>query len=86
MNGQPFIELAIGRAQHNPAAAWLWRDEAEILGQSLRVRIGGRFVWPPHHDRALAEECEHLVMIAAGMGIKYDAHHFWVWLKWNAYQ
>lgn len=31
----------------NEPAAWLWRPEDDILGETLRVRVGGRFVFPP---------------------------------------
>ena len=66
----PCFELAIGKATSNPAAAWLWRDESEIVGQTLQVRVGGRFNWPPGGEFFIGDTWEQVVMVAAGMGIK----------------
>lgn len=43
----PYLELAIQRAKGNPVAEWLWRDEMDVLGQDVKVKVGGAFVWPP---------------------------------------
>ena len=56
----------------NPAAAYLFRPEEEILGKTLHVRVGGSFVWPPM--RYLAGRRGNLpkraVFVAGGVGIK----------------
>ena len=62
----PYFELAVREAPSSPPAAWLWREESEILGQELHVRVGGSFIWPPKGDQAWKQ----VVMIAGGMGIK----------------
>ncbi|PTB72548.1 hypothetical protein M440DRAFT_1341949 [Trichoderma longibrachiatum ATCC 18648] len=43
----PYFELAVQESPENEPAAWLWRPEDDILGETLRVRVGGRFVFPP---------------------------------------
>ncbi|KAH0493672.1 hypothetical protein TgHK011_000329 [Trichoderma gracile] len=43
----PYFELAVQESPENGPAAWLWRPVGEILGERLRVRVGGRFVFPP---------------------------------------
>ncbi|TFB00147.1 Oxidoreductase NAD-binding domain-containing protein 1 [Trichoderma ghanense] len=43
----PYFELAVQESPENEPAAWLWRPAGEILGERLRVRVGGRFVFPP---------------------------------------
>jgi hypothetical protein len=43
----PYFELAVQESPENEPAAWLWRPVGEILGERLRVRVGGRFVFPP---------------------------------------
>lgn len=65
---QPYIELAIQRSPRNPAAAWLWRPEEEILGRDLNVRFGGSFTWPPPNLDLSA--IKKVVLIAGGVGIK----------------
>ncbi|KAL7794999.1 hypothetical protein V8C37DRAFT_375193 [Trichoderma ceciliae] len=42
----PYLELAVQESPENEPAAWLWRPVGEILGKTLRVRVGGRFVFP----------------------------------------
>ena len=66
-----YVELAVQESPKNPPAAWLWRPSAEILGASLRIRVGGSFVWPPPGMHA--EELKRLVLVAGGVGIKYAA-------------
>ena len=51
----------------NPPAAWLWRSQSEILGASLRVRVGGSFVFPP--AGVDMERIERVVLLAGGVGI-----------------
>ncbi|KAJ6444186.1 AP-1 complex subunit gamma-1 [Purpureocillium lavendulum] len=43
----PYLELAVQESPKNEVAAWLWRASREIVGEILRVRIGGSFVFPP---------------------------------------
>ncbi|MCJ1420520.1 hypothetical protein MMC32_006877 [Xylographa parallela] len=62
-----YVELAVQESPKNPPAAWLWRPSAEILGASLRIRVGGSFVWPPPGMHA--EELKRLVLVAGGVGI-----------------
>lgn len=64
----PSLELAVQRSATNPPAEWLWRPEKEILGQSLFVRVGGSFVWPP--PSAKNRPVRRLVLVAGGVGIK----------------
>lgn len=63
-----YVELAIQKSPSNPAAAWLWRPEKEILGTQLSVRVGGSFVWPP--PNVSLQDIEKVVFIAGGVGIK----------------
>lgn len=65
-----YLELAIQRSPDNPPAAWLWQEddqEGTILGEELRVRVGGSFVWPPPgiNVRALRKA----VFVAGGVGV-----------------
>ncbi|MCJ1309163.1 hypothetical protein MMC25_002818 [Agyrium rufum] len=63
------IELAIQRSPTNPPAAWLWRDESQILGREIRVRPGGSFVWPPPRSSIDVAAIQHVVFVAGGVGI-----------------
>jgi hypothetical protein len=65
------LELAIQKSPSNPPAAWLWQDEAKILGHELKVRIGGSFVWPP--PEVSVEDVKKVILVAGGVGIKYFA-------------
>lgn len=65
-----FIELAIQKSRH-PPAAWLWQPKARILHALLAVRVGGSFVWPPPGINV--DEVKRVVLIAAGVGIKYES-------------
>ncbi|KAL3419561.1 NADH-cytochrome b-5 reductase [Phlyctema vagabunda] len=60
------IELAIQASSSNPAAAYLWRSEADILGSELAIRVGGSFTWPPTF---YGKEIERVVFVAGGVGI-----------------
>lgn len=51
----------------NPAAAWLWRPEEDILGATLEVRIGGSFVFPP--AGLDGEKVRRVVLVAGGVGV-----------------
>ncbi|CEJ94589.1 hypothetical protein VHEMI10108 [[Torrubiella] hemipterigena] len=63
---RPYLELAVQDSPGNPAAAWLWRGEAEIIGQTLQVRIGGSFVLP---EISLLSSLKRIIFVAAGVGI-----------------
>lgn len=61
----PYLELAVQESPENEPAAWLWRPVGEILGATLRVRVGGKFVFPPAIDSAL----KRVVFVAGGVGV-----------------
>lgn len=63
---RPYLELAVQASPQNPPAAWLWRPAEAILGQTLQVRIGGSFTFPP--SRGLAG-ISRVVFVAGGVGI-----------------
>ncbi|KGQ05860.1 AP-1 complex subunit gamma-1 [Beauveria bassiana D1-5] len=63
---EPHFELAVQEAPENPAAAWLWRPENDILGQDLTVRIGGSFICPPKEGLG---GIRRIVLVAGGVGI-----------------
>jgi len=67
--GEDYLELAIQKSPQNPAAAWLWRDEKEVLGQRVKVRVGGSFVWPPPGFDGSLKGLKRVVFIAGGVGI-----------------
>lgn len=48
----------------NEPAAWLWRPERDILGETLRVRVGGKFVFPPAEGVP-----KKVVFVAGGVGV-----------------
>lgn len=56
----------------NPPAAYLFKPEKEIMGQTLQVRVGGSFVWPPFRYIARNEGTlpRRVVFVAGGVGIK----------------
>lgn len=62
------LELAVQYSPKNPPAAWLWRPREEILGQTLHVRVGGDFIWPPPGIQA--QNRQRVVLVAGGVGIK----------------
>lgn len=63
----PYVELAVQQSPENPPAAWLWQPEEDILGAQVKVRVGGRFVWPP--PRIDVQKIRRVVFIAGGVGI-----------------
>lgn len=64
----PSLELAVQDSPGNAMAAWLWRPAGQIFGSTLRVRIGGGFVFPPpSHARLDGIRC--VVLVAGGVGI-----------------
>ncbi|KAF2427351.1 ferredoxin reductase-like protein [Tothia fuscella] len=66
----PYLELAVQKSPYNPPAAWLWQDPSTILGQELRVRVGGSFVWPPKGVEIGGEKgIDSVVFVAGGVGI-----------------
>lgn len=66
----PRLQLAIQAAPQNPPAAWLFRDESIIVGKELMIRFGGSFTFPPSDREVDMEQLEHIVFVAAGVGIK----------------
>ena len=69
-----YIELAVKASPENPVAAWLWQDPASsILNQTLRLRIGGSFVYPPSGLAANAslqdKKPARIVFVAGGVGV-----------------
>ncbi|KAL7806102.1 hypothetical protein V8C44DRAFT_351847 [Trichoderma aethiopicum] len=77
----PYFELAVQESPENEPAAWLWRPKDEILGERLRVRVGGRFVFPPLIAPWVKEEdasagggdvgngLKRVVFVAGGVGV-----------------
>ncbi|KAJ5637985.1 hypothetical protein N7490_007864 [Penicillium lividum] len=63
----PYVELAVQDSPSNPAAAWLWRPQYEIIGKKVNIRVGGSFVWPPTGINV--HEIKTVVLIAGGVGI-----------------
>ena len=63
-NPSPHLELAIQESPSNPPAAWFWRPKEDILGQALKVRVGGSFVYPPRGWSG-----KRVVFVAGGVGI-----------------
>lgn len=64
---EPYLELAVKQSPQNPAAEWLWRPETDIIGQEVKVRVGGEFVWPPTGIEI--SNIKRAVFIAGGVGI-----------------
>lgn len=71
----PYLELAVQESPENEPAAWLWRPVGEILGARLRVRVGGRFVFPPQSGgegvaaSVSASVLKRVVFVAGGVGV-----------------
>jgi hypothetical protein len=65
----PYFDLAVQNAPDNPAAAWLWQPEEDIVGHEVSVRVGGSFVWPP--PGLDMKKIKRAIFIAGGVGIKY---------------
>ncbi|RDA88988.1 hypothetical protein CP532_0701 [Ophiocordyceps camponoti-leonardi (nom. inval.)] len=72
---KPYVELAVAQADGNAVAEWLWRPREEVLGDELRLRIGGSFVFPPlDGERIVVRDGQgrglrSLVFVAGGVGI-----------------
>jgi hypothetical protein len=60
--------LAIQRSPDNPPAAWLWQDTKNVLGEEIKVRVGGSFIWPP--TSVDINDVENVIFVAGGVGIK----------------
>ncbi|PTB63559.1 hypothetical protein BBK36DRAFT_1126603 [Trichoderma citrinoviride] len=69
----PYFELAVQESPENEPAAWLWRPAGEILGETLRVRVGGRFVFPPPPPPPPLvppfSRLKKVVFVAGGVGV-----------------
>ncbi|KAL6809939.1 hypothetical protein J3E69DRAFT_350600 [Trichoderma sp. SZMC 28015] len=63
-NTSPYLELAVQESPENEPAAWLWRPAREILGETLRVRVGGKFIFPPAEGAP-----KKVVFVAGGVGV-----------------
>ncbi|KAK5627264.1 hypothetical protein RRF57_002979 [Xylaria bambusicola] len=63
----PFLELAVQKSPDNPPAAWLYGSPSAIIGQELRVRVGGGFVWPPPGINV--RSLRRVVFVAGGVGV-----------------
>lgn len=58
----------------NEPAAWLWRPVGEILGATLHVRVGGKFVFPPQSnsegvDAPASFALKRVIFVAGGVGV-----------------
>jgi hypothetical protein len=62
-----FVELAIQTSPDNPPAAWFWQPAPTIIGSTIRLRVGGSFVFPP--PLLDMSSIKHMVFIAGGVGI-----------------
>ena len=71
----PYLELAVQESPDNAPAAWLWRPRDEILGATVKVRVGGSFVFPPPAWASWEEgggrrrRRRKLVLVAGGVGV-----------------
>lgn len=64
------FRLAIQKAERNPPAKWLWRPQKELENeQTVDVRIGGQFTFPPVNFRRLAGKVQSVTFLCAGIGI-----------------
>ncbi|PFH60853.1 hypothetical protein XA68_10210 [Ophiocordyceps unilateralis] len=68
MTDSPYLELAVAKSAENAVAAWLWRPSDQLMGEMLRLRIGGSFVFPPPASSNLSP-VRSLVLVAGGVGI-----------------
>ncbi|KXJ92785.1 hypothetical protein Micbo1qcDRAFT_51022 [Microdochium bolleyi] len=79
-DGRGYLELAVQRSPGNPPAAWLWQDHendngdnkskspsSSVIGQEIKVRIGGSFVWPPPGIDTTG--LKKVVFVAGGVGV-----------------
>ena len=53
----------------NPPSQWLWQDK--ILGQYVKIRVGGNFTFPPLNPTLKLHEINYIQFVAGGVGIKY---------------
>jgi NAD(P)H-flavin reductase len=60
------LDLAVQKSPMNPAAAWLWQEQSQIINREIQVRVGGSFVWPPPCP---TEKAQHVLFVAGGVGI-----------------
>ncbi|POR33431.1 AP-1 complex subunit gamma-1 [Tolypocladium paradoxum] len=70
----PYLELAVQECPDNAVASWLWRPSSRIVGSTLRVRIGGSFVFPPlplpqWPSRSRLDGIRRVVFVAGGVGV-----------------
>lgn len=66
----PYVELAIQKAQENPPAAYLWQPPEQIMNAPVRFRVGGNFSHPPMTlSMGEFKEIGNIVLIAGGVGI-----------------
>ncbi|KAJ6171171.1 hypothetical protein N7470_000238 [Penicillium chermesinum] len=61
------VELAVQDSPSNPAAAWLWKPEREIINQEVNIRVGGSFTWPPSGIESSL--VKNVLLVAGGVGI-----------------
>ncbi|KAL2157572.1 hypothetical protein VTH06DRAFT_5950 [Thermothelomyces fergusii] len=60
-----YMELAVQHSAHNAASAYLFRARGRLLGQRVRVRVGGSFVFPPALPPAPLASLRRAVFAAA---------------------
>ncbi|KAK4178726.1 oxidoreductase NAD-binding domain-containing protein 1 [Triangularia setosa] len=65
----PYLELAIQSSPTNPPAAYLWQEPpSSLLNTTVRVRIGGSFIYPPLQSSSLLP-FKKVLFVAGGLGI-----------------
>ncbi|KAM7198073.1 hypothetical protein V8F20_006318 [Naviculisporaceae sp. PSN 640] len=66
----PYLELAIQQSPLNPVASWLWQSPlSKILNKTLKVRVGGSFVFPPFPPNEKKKPLNKVIFIAGGVGV-----------------
>ncbi|KAF8471808.1 hypothetical protein BDZ91DRAFT_716576 [Kalaharituber pfeilii] len=76
----PELQLAVQKAEWNPAAKWLWDllydDDGmvEETNAEVKVRVGGEFRWPPPPQDGIGgvvevKRIKHVVLVAGGLGV-----------------
>ncbi|ORY79421.1 hypothetical protein BCR37DRAFT_394154 [Protomyces lactucae-debilis] len=66
---QGTFRLAVQKAERNPPAKWLWRPVDQLVNkQTVEVRVGGQFTFPPVNFRRLAGQVRGITLIAGGIG------------------
>lgn len=68
--GERMLELAIQKREGHAPAEWFWRPIPEIIGPPVKIRVGGKFVWPPQLPHEVRDGVANILFIAGGMGIK----------------